>query len=374
MNPFSYGSVVCGEYFYNRTEEISQLESDLTNGNNIILYAPRKYGKTSLINRVLENLEKKNFNTIYIDFFNVIDRNKFIELYVKKLLQKRKFSVEEIIKSFNKFVKNITPSVKFDNFGNPSFELSISERDSDTNFEDVVNLPEKWGGKKEKWIIVFDEFQEINKLNGENFEKELRANIQFHQNVTYLFLGSKTHLLLNMFRDKSRAFYNVGKFVKLKKISEKENTNFIKSRFKKFNIEISDEHIKYMLGVTENIPFYVQFLSSELWQSVISSKNKIENEDINKAIDRIIAGQSDYYLELYDKLSQYQKKLLLALIETGSEVYSKKYAEQHRLSSASSTQRAISKLIDEGIVEKEQSGFQFSDPLFKKYLKLRFKA
>jgi hypothetical protein len=369
MNPFSYGGVVSGKYFFNRTKEISQLKRDLINGHNIILYAPRKYGKTSLIKRVLEELERENFNTIYIDFFNVIDKNKFTEIYAKKLLQKRKHSIETVIKSFTKFVKNITPSVKFDSLGNAVFELNIKESDTNSSFEEVVNLPEKWSNKNNKWIVVFDEFQEINKLNGENFEKELRANIQFHKNVTYLFLGSKTHLLLNMFRDKSRAFYNIGKFFKLDKIPKKENSRFIKNNFKKFNIEISGEQIEYMLELTENIPFYVQFLSSELWQNVIATKNKIENKDIDKAVQGIISGQTDYYLELYDKLSQYQKKVLIALLEGGNEVYSKKFAEKHRLSSVSSTQRAISRLINEGILEKEQKGFQFSDPFFKRYLK-----
>ena len=61
-------------------------------------------------------------------------------------------------------------------------------------------------------------------------------------------------------------------------------------------------------------------------------------------------------------------------METGSEVYSKKYANEYGLSSFPSTKRAISKLIDESIVEKEQGVFMFPDPFFKRHLILRFKA
>lgn len=374
MNPFSYGSVVSGDYFFNRIGEIEQIKTDLKNGNNLILYAPRKYGKTSLVNKVLNELEDENYNTIYLDFFNVIDKNKFVELYAKKLLKKQKLSIEDLLKKFSRFVKNLSPVVKVDSFGNPSFELSVINKEIDSNFEDVVNLPEKWGSEKEKWIIVFDEFQEINKLNGDNFEKELRSIIQFHQNVTYLFLGSKTHLLLNMFRDKNRAFYNIGKFIKLDKISEVDNIEFIRSRFKQFDIEISDDQIGSILEATERIPFYVQFLASELWQNVISQKNHVDNQDIELAVEGIISSQSDFYLELYDKLSKYQKKVLLAIAESGKEIYSKKYADKFDLSTASSTQRAISKLQDIGIIEKEENNVIFSDPFFKRYLLLRFKA
>lgn len=372
MNPFSYGGIVSGDYFFNRLNEIEQLKIDLKNNNNVILYAPRKYGKTSLVNKVLNELETENYNTIYLDFFNVIDRNKFIEIYAQKLLKKKKLTLNEAIKSFKQFVTNLSPTVKFDNLGNPSFEITVKENNKDSSFEEVVNLPEKWGSEKEKWIIVFDEFQEINKLNGDNFEKELRSFIQFHQNVTYLFLGSKTHMLLNMFRDKKRAFYNIGKYFKLEKIGNNEYRKFIVSNFNKFDITISENQIGYILMVTEGIPFYVQFLSSELWQNVIATKKKVENEDIDLAIKNIIFSQTDYYLELFNKLSQYQKKLLLALKQNGKEIYSKKYSDAFGLSSASSTQRALEKLIDEGLVEKENDEILFSDPFFKQFLELKF--
>jgi len=264
MNPFSYGGVVSGDYFFNRFNEIVQLKTELKNNNNVILYAPRKYGKTSLVNKVLNELETENYNTVYLDFFSVIDRNKFIEIYAQKLLKKRKLSFNEAIKSFKQFVTNLSPIIKFDNLGNPSFEISITDNNKSSSFEEIVNLPEKWGNKKEKWIVVFDEFQEINKLNGDNFEKELRSLIQFHQNVTYLFLGSKMHMLLNMFRDKKRAFYNIGKYMKLGKIPDDEYRKFISSNFYKFGVSILEDQISYILKVTEGIPFYVQFLSSEL--------------------------------------------------------------------------------------------------------------
>ena len=143
MNPFSYGGVVSGSYFFDRVNEIRQLKTDLKNGNNIILYALRKYGKTSLVNKVLNELEKENYNTVYLDFFSVIDKNKFIEIYAKKILKKKKLSFEEVIKSFKKFVKSLSPTVKFDSLGNPSFEINVNETESGKSFEEIVNLPEK---------------------------------------------------------------------------------------------------------------------------------------------------------------------------------------------------------------------------------------
>ena len=170
MNPFKYGTVVTGEYFYDRTEELKSIKNDIKSGNNLIIYAPRRYGKTSLIIKVLDELEKEGMNTIYIDFFKVHDSRKFLELYSLKILEKKFITTEGIIKQFRTFVKSIVPSVTFDEKGKTTFQVQIqSAQKSDTTFEEVINLPEKISGK-EKWVVVFDEFQEINKLNGESFE------------------------------------------------------------------------------------------------------------------------------------------------------------------------------------------------------------
>ena len=61
MNPFSYGTIVKGGSFYDRTEECARIVNTLSGGNNVVLYAPRRFGKTSLVFRAIEQLEKKGF-------------------------------------------------------------------------------------------------------------------------------------------------------------------------------------------------------------------------------------------------------------------------------------------------------------------------
>lgn len=370
MNPFKYGTVVTGEYFYDRTEELKSIKNDIKSGNNLIIYAPRRYGKTSLIIKVLDELEKEGMNTIYIDFFKVHDTRKFLELYSLNILEKKLFTTEGIIKQFRKFVKSIVPSVTFDDKGKTTFQVQIQNaQSSDTTFEEVINLPEKISGK-EKWVVVFDEFQEINKLNGESFEKQLRASIQFHKNVNYVFMGSKNHLLMNMFRDKSRAFYNIGKTVKIEKIPAKEMSVYLESRFKKSRIEITKETIEYILEITENTPYYVQYTASEIWQNKITEKGEISREDVIKAVNRVIESQMDYYLEIYSNLTGNQKSLLIALSKASGNIFSREYMVSNNLSTVSSTQRSVQRLVESEIIEKHNGEYTYSDPFFKKFIQL----
>lgn len=105
MNPFKYGRVVSDPYFVGRKDEINEIELNLKSGNNLILYAPRRYGKTSLIKKVLAELEQNNdIITIYVDFFQVISQKKFIDLYSRKILENNKSSFEKTLSIFKKFV------------------------------------------------------------------------------------------------------------------------------------------------------------------------------------------------------------------------------------------------------------------------------
>ena len=375
MNPFRYGGVVTGDYFYNRTHDIQHIKDHLRSGHHLILYAPRRYGKTSLMVRVLKELEKENYNTVYLDFFNVFSLEKFLELYSAKFLSQKIPTLEGVLKRFKEVVKGITPSVTLDEMGKPQFQLSFNQTvPLEKTFQGVVDLPEK-GFKNKRWIVVFDEFQEINHLNGDNFEKQLRACIQFHKNVSYVFMGSKSHLLMNMFRDPSRAFYNIGKFLQVDKIPEEETVRHLTTRFHQSGIQLTPEVAGYLLQVADNIPYYCQFIASEVWQRAITDRTVITRSDVDFAVDRVLAEQGDFYLELFDRLSTYQKKLLIALTQSGDRVFSKDYMLRHGLSTTSSTQRALERLMEMGIVERSSgTSYPFSDPFFKRHIALRFNA
>jgi AAA+ ATPase superfamily predicted ATPase len=365
--PFKYGKVVSEPYFVNRTKELSEISTNLMNGTNLVLYAPRRYGKTSLAQKVLKNLEKDAI-CIFVDFFQVVSLEKFISIYTGKILEQKKLSLEDTIKMFKKFVSGISANVTLDDSGNPAFNFTYQPgSNKEQSLTDVLELPTNIF-KNERVVVVFDEFQEINKLNGDNFENQLRSVIQFHQNVSYLFMGSQTHLLLNMFNNKNRAFYNIGKVMKIGKIHEEEMMDYLLRQFNKFDLTVDQETVETIIKISDNIPHYTQFLAYELWQLAQLKECFINDELIDEAVGRIINNQSDFYNELVDRLTNYQKKVLLALMKENTNIFSGDYARKYNLSSTSTTQRAIGKLIETGIIEKMEKEYHFSDPFFKRYL------
>ena len=234
----------------------------------------------------------------------------------------------------------------------------------------MLDLPQKLSENKH-YYIIFDEFQEINKLNGDNFEKQLRAVIQNHINVSYIFLGSKSHLLMEMFNSNSRALYNAAKLISLRKIDRKTFSDFIVSRFAMTGIAINQEIAELIVSKAHNIPYYVQYLAAQVWQLVRISNLPVSSDTVADAVDRILDNQGDYYFMILESLSLYQRAVLKA-VSTGQEnIFSQDYHQNHNLSSISSTQRALKSLIDKSVLEKEDDKYSFADPFFFHWMQLR---
>ena len=126
-NPFKFGYIVSGDFFYNREEELLRIKQTLSGGNNVTLYAPRRYGKSSLVKKALKELENEGYTTVYLDFMSVYSRETFIKNYTRAIADKKSTSLESMVKKIAGFISGIVPSITFDSAGIPTFSLSWVE-------------------------------------------------------------------------------------------------------------------------------------------------------------------------------------------------------------------------------------------------------
>ena len=368
MNPFSYGTIVKGGNFYDRKEESARIVETLSGGNNIVLYAPRRFGKTSLIFKVMEQLEKTGFICIYFDFMPVYSSESFVRLYTKALSAKQ-LNLNKFARTFAAIIKNIRPILTFGQDGSPEFSIDFANvKVDETLVSQLLDMPEQLAGKNRRVIVFFDEFQEVEKLKSINFEALLRSKVQQQQKTNYLFFGSKTHLLREMFNNKKKAFYNSALQMSIGGLPQEDTINFLRSKFSLSNISIDDETAKYLIAIAANIPHYIQLLASEIWQSMVNNEVVITKAIIDECVRKALALKSDYYMELFDHHSQNQKQLLKALTFEGKNIFSAAYIEKYRLSTVSTLQRSINGLINSGVVEKKGDEYSFADPFFKLFV------
>jgi len=374
-NPFVFGTVVRKEEFTDRKNEVIELVSDLSSKTNLIIFSPRRYGKTSLIFRVIEKLQKKNIVVAYIDMYPASTKEKFAEIFATAIAKAKASKFEETLQA----IKDLIPPIKLtvrpegteDIQGGIEIEFTKGKKDVNASLAKLFDLPEIIAKKKKKkLVVVFDEFQEISNLDGEELEKTLRSKIQFHKNVSYVFMGSQRSLLDKIFSDKNRPLYRAGKPFNLGKIPKNEFSKFIIKKFNQSKIKISKPITAKILDSTESHPYYTQQLCHEIW-NICKTNNKktITDEIITSAMEQVMKNQNHAYSSIWDPLVSKQRGLLVGMATTENpKIYSSEFVSKFGLASASATQRSAQSLEERGILEKEGNDFIIADIFFKKWI------
>ena len=217
-NPFVYGKTVSGEQFCNRDKEVKELVAEITNCQNIIIFSPRRYGKTSLIKRVLEKVKARGILTFYVDLYPAINKQKFIEIYAGAISSGISGGFKQIAEKIKEYLPRIIPKVVMDG--------------QSVHIDDLLGAVKKIADRQDKpAVVVFDEFQEIANFEDDEIERKMRSVFQNHRNVSYVFMGSKTHLMRDIFNNPNRPFYKSGRHFPLQKISGNELGKFSKKKF-----------------------------------------------------------------------------------------------------------------------------------------------
>jgi AAA+ ATPase superfamily predicted ATPase len=365
-NPFRYGIAVDDPYFVDREQELKDYSKWLISGQSLVIYSPRRYGKTSLMLKLLKKLKQEGYHTVYVDFFRVTSRRRFAELYYSEIL-KQLPSWQKTIKKLSSLTMRIRPVISVDEQGMPVVSLKFGESSGSEDLTELFDLPQKLSDKK-RWIIVFDEFQEINRLNGDSFEKEMRASLIHHTNVGYAFLGSKMHLLLNMFTHENRAFYQFGKIIELKKLPFEIMVEYMESGYKKTGINIKEGIAGHIINTCEAIPHYIQYLASASWEEAVESKAGLDEAVLRKAVQKILINQADYFTSQYERLTLHQQNVLKAISVENENIFNAGFMEKYNLNAISSVQRSVERLLAEGILARQQNAYLFTDPFFKMWL------
>jgi len=371
MNPFVFGKVVHGDLFLNREKEVSSITETLVSGQNIICYSPRRYGKTSLMMQVSENLKESGVIVFYIDFFRVTSLQDLYNIYATSIAETDKSPLRTLVKTLQTILPTINPKIVLKGPDTPTVEVSVPLPvliKSQTLHELFNSLEEFCKKKNKKGTVIFDEFQEISIIkDGPMLEREMRSAFQHHKNVSYAFLGSKQNLLRGIFRDKNRPFYNFGRHFELDVIATDHWVKFIG---KKLGKRCPPEVITEILTITENHPYFTQMFCHYIWNSMRTDKDVLGVDLIKQVLGDILERDELFMSDLWDRVTVTERHLLKAIaVEEPSNIYENTFLLQHSLGTASSVQKAIKKLLEVDFVRKQVSGnYTFVNPFFKQWI------
>ena len=374
-NPFRYGKEVSGYQFYDRTSSCDQLYCTLKDGStNVVLYAPRRYGKTSLALKVLQRFKAEGVKGLHFDLSKVNSLEKFCSDYTAAVYALWG-GLPEIVTKIREYLVHLHPTISFSEGFLPEITFDYGERMNSLAVSEVLNLPEKLAESSgdAAVVIALDEFQDVADLTKDvPMEAVIRSVIQSHRRVRYVFLGSKTHLMMRMFCSRSRPFYKSALGMKIGKPPEEESREFVVSRFAAEGIEVPEPVMTRMLELSQNIPYFLQAMAALSFQSVVGrGARRVDDADVDSAVERFTEGSEDYYDEVLRNLADAQRPLLEALAREPTDRFGEDYRIRHRLGSLSTVHSAIRGLMRRGVIDSVKGVYAMDDPFFARYVRMR---
>ena len=371
-NPFNYLQFATGDRFYDREEIRRDLRSRFLSGQtNVVLYGPRRYGKSSLVAELTADLEKADIPCVTLDVIKVPSVELFMSAYVQKVYRKLapvKFELRKI----GELLKSLRPRLTLDSRGEAGIAFDIAGQEVGPEaLTEVLDLPQKLLAKGKRAVVVLDEFQEVGDLlPGDLFERVMRSVIQRHTRVSYIFLGSRYHMLRRMFTDHNRPFYKSALTVLLDKPPVEESIRFVVSRFRSCGLKVREDAAALLVAKAENIPYFIQQIGFEVFRAVTEDSRKtVEENDVVSAHIRLAGLNRDQYEQLMLTFSMAQKKLLVALAHENTHEFDDAYRKRFLLGSSSTVNSAKRKLMEDGHIEQFANECRIADPFFAEFLR-----
>ncbi|MBR6083641.1 MAG: ATP-binding protein [Salinivirgaceae bacterium] len=365
-NPFVYGVATDNAHFIGREDEIKRLTMNFSNGINTILISQRRLGKTSLVNKVAEQMsDNKKLKIIRMDAFACKDESDFYMMFATEIIRQMSSKAESLIENAKRFLTSLVPKLSVEQTGEISFSLETTDKQYNA---DVLTLPERIAVEKGIHIVVcIDEFQQIGEFTDSlTFQKKLRSVWQHQHNTTYCLFGSKRHILMNMFGKASYPFYKFGDVIFLEKIPVGRWTEYIQRQFSLTGKSVSAEICEAICSYVESNSSYVQQLAWLLWARTdsVATETGLELAKLD-----LLRQNHILFLNYISNLSNYQMRVVQAIAEghktdlsTGEVIF------DYRLNSTANVTRVKKALEEKEFIEITGKTVELSDPIFGRWV------
>ncbi len=290
-----------------RDQEIKTIKTYIKLSQHTVISAPRRYGKTTLANKVLNDL-KDDYLIVKVDIFECTTIEELCYHYLNAIyasagitnfFYKAKNSIFSLLENFT--LKAEVEGIKL------GYEIT-KEKDECTLVKKIFEFAQTFANLHNKPMIVFfDEFGDIEKF-GQKFIKKIRSYMQTHTDVTYLFAGSQTSVINDIFLNRQNAFFNFASLMHLDTLNKSQSRQFLKQ----LDIDgtmLTKDACNSIESFSDFHPFYlVKCVIEGYVDAVLNTQDIITKHNIEQAKEKILADNNAYFESTWQKINRKKYK------------------------------------------------------------------
>ena len=373
--PFTYGKLVSDNDFTDRGEETKTLVSNFLSQTNTVLISPRRWGKSSLVNRAVSKTSELDRSILFVrmNAFKCETPQDFYELFAKRVIEDISSSAETLISNAKEFISRLLPKIAI---ADPAAQYTVSFGvDFKTNpiQEDILDLPQQIASRRNRKVVVcIDEFQQTGEFeNAKTFQRIVRGHWQEQPDVAYILYGSKKHMMLNIFGEYESPLYKFGDMMFLPKISNEDWSAYIQERFAKTGKLISKDTAAYISSLVEEHSYYVQQLAQYAW---LRTDSECTASIVDAAFQAMLDSLNLQFVNLMDTMTEKQRSFLCALSDGVRNLSATDTLSRYRLGTSGNIRILKGALKKRDLIEESGHQVEIQDPVFKKWLQRVYKT
>ena len=369
-NPFITKGYAGPEYFCDRSKETQTLVELTTNGNNMALIAPRRVGKTDLIQHCFQQPDiREHFYTFHIDIYPTTTLRDFVNVLGRSILESLKPRGRRVWENFVSALRSLQAQLSFDINNNPTWCIGLSDiQNPATTLDEIFDY---LNHADKPCLVAIDEFQQITRYTDDhNVEATLRTYMQRCLNATFIFAGSKRHLMTEIFTSPSRPFYQSVIIMNLKLISLATYTDFAQELFRRGGKTLEADVVEDVYARFDGITLCLQRVMNVLYLKTPDG-GTCHRAMIDDAVSYILDLFSESFEMLLNSLPEKQREVFLAIAKEGQakSLTSKTFIKRHHLQTPSVVASACRSLLDKDFITHDQGTYYVYDPFFALWLR-----
>ena len=364
VNPFVYSRPVPPEDVVDRDEEVEALLRSAVGGHYVRLYAPRKYGKTSLLTRALHDGGRtEGLVGVLVDLYRV---SSIADVTVRLERAYARHLSGEIRGRVEAFLQRTGVGLSLGAFGISARLQLDPARDPLPALHALLDLPlrlEASGGFRA--YVVFDEFQDIGRIDG--LDGLLRSHIQHQGEVaSYVFAGSEPGLMRLLFETKDRPLYGSAVPMRLGPLADADLAEYVAGRFEGSRRGVG-EALNPLLVLARGHPQRAMLLAHRLWAEVEQGR-EATLDDWRAAHAAAMRELEPEFDAQWRGLDASEQKTLRAVVLGDGSPYRAVALRRLELTK-DVVRRAVPRLAARAdIEERETGGYAIVDPLFAAWI------
>lgn len=365
------GKPVSGKDFVGREKELAILMEYIKMGQSVVLVAPRRFGKTSLVLEALNRLSEEGFYTAYIDVFTNPGIDMLSATITQEVLKNHKLNQQfaRAKSSAVQMLRNLKLKTVIDDF-----QFIIGFADQSANEWDLIaesiDFVDAFAQKHDKQMVcAYDEFGDIGKFDRkDDLVKLFRAKIQTHKQSTYIFSGSYESVMQHMFVSNKAPFYRLARIIRLGYLEPDPLTESLEARFSKLGLEIAESYARDIVNLTQGHPYYAQLAFQ---QCILHNALEGHLPQTGELLAQLLSVEKDYLEKVWEGVSGSRENVLTlkAIADDPNNIYKRLKPKNINIA------RATRNLEGLGILFKsDQAGYTISDPLLREWIRKTFNS